>query len=188
MGEEYIRVIPSPNFPFKTQRCSSRPYHNARTRPVRGGRRPVSAFGNINTIPGAKTDPRASQAAPAQSTSNGGGLPRTGRIPSPRIPVLPSPVPILQKFEQSSRFFPSPHCPLRLSPSIPSSSPHTPYYYLYTPLLPNPLIPQHLSPRVLFSPFFVIIILSFSFKRVTDHGSGRVHHCRVAVSCKCHLF
>lgn len=75
MGEEYIRVIPSPNFPSKTQRCSSRPYHNARTSPVNGGRRPVSAFGNINTLPGAKTDPRASQAAPAQSTSNGGGLP-----------------------------------------------------------------------------------------------------------------
>lgn len=54
MGEEYIRVIPSPNFPFKTQRCSSRPYYNARVRPVRGGRSPISGCGKVFALPGPK--------------------------------------------------------------------------------------------------------------------------------------
>lgn len=54
MGEEYNRVIPLPNFPPETQRCSSRPYYNARTRPVKGGRSRFSGCGKVFALPGPK--------------------------------------------------------------------------------------------------------------------------------------
>ena len=54
MGEEYIRRTPLPDFPLKTHGLPYPSIRNARTRPVKGGRRPVSALGSINTLPGPK--------------------------------------------------------------------------------------------------------------------------------------
>ena len=54
MGEGYIRRTPLPDFPSKSHGQDHPHSYNARTRPVKGGRRPVSALGSINTLPGTK--------------------------------------------------------------------------------------------------------------------------------------
>lgn len=54
MGEGYIRRIPLPDFPSQTHGLPYPSIQNARVRPVRGGRSPVSALGSINTLPGPK--------------------------------------------------------------------------------------------------------------------------------------
>jgi hypothetical protein len=53
-GEEYIRVIPSPNFPSETHGSPYPSPQDARVRPVRGGRRPVSGLSSVFTLPGVK--------------------------------------------------------------------------------------------------------------------------------------
>ena len=54
MGEEYIRRTPLPDFPSKSHGQDHPHSYNARTRPVKGGRRRVSGCGKVFAPPDPK--------------------------------------------------------------------------------------------------------------------------------------